>query len=209
MVEDRIILVFAVLGVAVLSDLWKRQVPDLLWVAGGAGAVLLYMYDPWELENLHGLVIIPFAILLWRKGVFGGADAFALLFISLILPMFSYADMRMTPFTILVNSGIMIVPWIVLNVIRNYSYLRRTGSLFTDESIIQKIRKLTLAHISNNSKNSYEFESTRYKRVHQEQHSKQINNDTWVTPAIPYLLFITAGFAFQIFYGDMILRLFI
>ena len=50
MVEDRIILVLAVLGVALVFDLWKRMVPDLLWIAAGISSVVLYVLNPWELN---------------------------------------------------------------------------------------------------------------------------------------------------------------
>jgi preflagellin peptidase FlaK len=32
--------------------------------------------------------------------------------------------------------------------------------------------------------------------------------NTWVTPGIPYLLFITAGFIIQLIYGDIIFSMF-
>lgn len=211
-IEERLILVFAVLGIAVLFDLWKRQVPDILWLAGGISAVVLYVVDPWEIENIHGFVVIPFAILLWRKGVFGGADAFAISFISLVAPMFSYHEMRMTPFSLLINSGLILLPWIVSNILRNMIHYQRHGVLFTGQNnTTTKIRKLTLAHISSHAKKSYLMNSdARYKRIHKEPllEDEKLDREYWVTPAIPFLVFITIGFGLQVFFGDIILRLF-
>ena len=211
-IEERLILVFVVLGIAVLFDLWKRQVPDILWVAGGIGAVVLYVVSPWEIENIHGFVVIPFAILLWRKGVFGGADAFAISFISLVVPMFSYHEMRMTPFSILINSGLVLLPWIVSNIVRNVIQYKKNGSLFTQQdNAITKIRKITLAHMSSHAKKSYILGSdARYKRIHNESliEDQELDKQYWVTPAIPFLLIITIGFGLQVFLGDIVLRLF-
>ncbi|MER3407915.1 MAG: peptidase, partial [Nitrososphaera sp.] len=91
----REILCLAMLSIGSYYDLKTREVDDRLWVVfGGAGLVL----HAWEYVST-ATVDVPMAlisvsltaaiaIVLYRYGFFGGADAKALVAVSVILPVY-------------------------------------------------------------------------------------------------------------------------
>src|SRR3989442_1391942 len=124
----RILLAFSMLFVASTVDIKKREINDMLWIVFGAIATVLVFLEPnlWSTITHIGfsMIIAPVALFVWRMGVFGGADALALITLAALVPY--------------------------------------PNATFCD------------------------------------------TNNTWVTPGIPYLIYITGGFLIQVFYGDII-----
>ena len=89
----RVLSAIAMLGIASVMDIAKREVPDYLWMVFAAVAAVLLFFEP----NIHdtivvigiSLLIVPLSILIWRVGIFGGADAFCLIVLSALAPMAS------------------------------------------------------------------------------------------------------------------------
>jgi preflagellin peptidase FlaK len=50
-----------------------------------------------------------------------------------------------------------------------------------------------------------EIDDTIIERLKNYRTQGKINEDVWVTPGLPYMLFITAGFFIALFYGNLIL----
>lgn len=88
----RILLSVAMLGYASWVDLKTREIYDLLWIVSGAAGLLLGLYEVYLGEmTLIGLtfpVLFSAALsaLLGRVGLFGGADVWAFITLSIIHP---------------------------------------------------------------------------------------------------------------------------
>ena len=98
----RIILLVSMLGVAAAFDVKTRKIPDIVWlVFGGIGAVL-YAWDYHTITPYHTITIFTsvFAgLLLWRWNIAGIADSFAIIAITVILPV--HYEFVMMPIIIL------------------------------------------------------------------------------------------------------------
>ncbi|KKL09625.1 hypothetical protein LCGC14_2564010, partial [marine sediment metagenome] len=109
----RILSAVIMLGIASFYDIWKREIHDVLWIGFGAFSVVLLFIDPNFSESvmaiLISLIIAPFAIFLWRTGMFGGADAFALIVLASLAPMVTLTDNPVTPLTTLSNAALLFV----------------------------------------------------------------------------------------------------
>ena len=118
-----IALALTMLIVGSIIDVRKREIHDYYWIGFASVGFLLLFIDPDIIPNLltigFALIIAPFVILLWRMGLFGGADAFALIALAVIAPMATFSENAVTPFTTLSNAAILFVIPLSINVIRN------------------------------------------------------------------------------------------
>ena len=94
-------------------DIWKREIHDYYWIIfGSVGFSLVFINSdllPYLLKIGIALIIAPFVIFIWRIGLFGGADAFALIALSVIAPMATFSENPVTPFTSLSNAAILFI----------------------------------------------------------------------------------------------------
>ena len=130
----RIISAVIMLGIASFYDIWKREIHDVLWIGFGAFSVVLLVFDPNFSESsisiLISLIIAPFAIFLWRTGMFGGADAFALIVLAALAPMMTLTNGPITPLTTISNGAMLFVFPLLANVIRNVIAIIRNENIF-------------------------------------------------------------------------------
>jgi preflagellin peptidase FlaK len=209
------------LGIATASDIKKREISDIIWIIFGAlgiGLVLLGTDLGQELPKIGiSLIIAPFVLLVWRIGLFGGADAFALIVLAVLAPSLTMTGNIVTPFTALTNAVLMSVVPMIINVTRNTVLLATKNNIFEgfDETAKRKIIAMFVGYRATNPKFSFSIE----RRVGNQkklnlalQHAENTvfcqKSDTWVTPGIPYMIFITAGFVVQLIYGDFIMSIF-
>src|SRR5688500_17616424 len=89
----RILLVTGMLVCAAFLDLRRREVSDLLWVIFGVLAVAVYLLEfasGGTFDLLRTMVPISIAAAvsfgIYKSGLFGGADALALVTLAVILP---------------------------------------------------------------------------------------------------------------------------
>lgn len=219
--QIRIILSLTMLGIATASDIKKREISDIIWIIFGAlgiGLVLLGTDLGQELPKIGiSLIIAPFVLLVWRIGLFGGADAFALIVLAVLAPSLTMTGNIVTPFTALTNAVLMSVVPMIINVTRNTVLLATKNNIFEgfDETAKRKIIAMFVGYRATNPKFSFSIE----RRVGNQkklnlalQHAENTvfcqKSDTWVTPGIPYMIFITAGFVVQLIYGDFIMSIF-
>lgn len=213
----RIIFAFSMLFLATILDIRKREINDILWIGFGGVAVLLFFLDGdiWKTFVLLAisLIISPVALLLWRLGVFGGADALCLIVLSALAPMATLGTLQITPFTTLTNAAMISITPIFVNVIRNIIAILRGEDIFKglDVSRLDKVIAICIGYRSRNPKYSFSIErivgsskKLDFSFKHAEKTEFSTTSDTWVTPGIPYLVYITAGFTIQVFYGDII-----
>ncbi len=209
-------LVMLILGSII--DVWKREIHDYYWIGFGVTGFLLVFLSSEIIPNLlsigFALIIAPFVILVWRIGLFGGADAFALIALAVIAPMATFSENPVSPFTTLSNAAILFVIPFLINIGRNALAKMRGENIFEgfEESKIKKIVATFMGYKCKQPKFGFAIERTvkGKKKLdlaihHAENQEFCTTPNTWITPGIPYLLLITGGFIIQLFYGDLIL----
>ena len=213
-----IALALTMLIVGSIIDIRKREIHDYYWIGFGSVGFLLLFIDPDIVPNLltigFALIIAPFVILLWRMGLFGGADAFALIALAVIAPMATFSENAVTPFTTLSNAAILFVIPLLINVMRNVIAQIKGENIFEefDASTAKKSAAILMGYRAKNPRFGFAIEKTEngMKKFdlathHAENQEFCTKPNTWITPGIPYLLLITGGFIIQLFYGDIIL----
>lgn len=214
----RIALAIGMLSIGCIMDIRKREVHDYLWIIFGSAGIALLIFEPNKMEilsvTLFSLIIAPVAIIAWRVGFFGGADAFALIAISVIAPQVTLSENIVTPFTTLSNAAVLFIVPLLVNGIRNGISILKKETLFDgfDESTIKKIIASFIGYKAKNPKYGFSIEKNdgKSKKItlslhHAENEEFEIKPNTWITPGIPYLLLITAGFVIQVIFGDIII----
>ncbi|MEE8181150.1 MAG: A24 family peptidase C-terminal domain-containing protein [Nitrosopumilaceae archaeon] len=217
-----IVLALVMLIVGSIIDVWKREIHDYYWIGFGSVGFLLVFLSSDLISDLltmgFALIIAPFVILIWRIGLFGGADAFALVALAVIAPMATISENPVTPFTALSNAAVLFIIPFLINVLRNVIAQIRGEHIFEgfDESTGKKIAVILIGYKAKNPKFGFAIEKIENGKKkfdlafhHSENQEFCTKPDTWITPGIPYLLLITGGFIIQIFYGDIILGRFL
>ena len=215
-------LALTMLIVGSIIDVWKREIHDYYWIGFGSVGFLLLFLDPDLVSNLltigFALIIAPFVILMWRIGLFGGADAFALIALAVIAPMATISENAVTPFTTLSNAAILFVFPLLINVVRNVIAQIKGEHIFEefDEDTGKKLAALIIGYRAKTPKFGFSLEKTESGKkkfdlaIHHAENQEFCEKpNTWVSPGIPYLLLITGGFIIQLFYGDIILGRFL
>lgn len=214
----RIIAALTMLGLASLIDLKKREINDKLWIGFSCVAVLLLFTSPnfWiDLKSVGlSMIVAPIALVLWRFGIFGGADALCLIVLAGLAPMSSLTPSQISPFTTLENASILTVIPLFINLGRNVVSMIRGNDIFygIEESNLKKTFALFVGYRTKNPKHSFCIEQIidgkrhlDFSPKHAEKTSFCYGTDVWVTPGLPYVLYITGGFIIQVMYGDLIL----
>ena len=217
----RILLAIGMLVTASILDFWKREIHDLLWIIFAVAAVLLLFFEPSISNTLIviaiSMIIAPLSIVMWRIGIFGGADAFCLIVLAALVPMVTLSNSTTTPFTTIANAAILSLIPLFANVVRNTIAILHHKDIFDgfDETKLKKTCAMFLGHRSVNPKYSFSIEKLEdgqkklnFSLHHAENADFCNTKDTWVTPGIPYILYIAGGFLIQLFFGDLFLNVF-
>lgn len=216
----RILFALVMLGSATIIDIRKREISDLMWIIFGVISVILVFFEPNLIEAALGigfsLIVAPLVLILWRFGLFGGADALGLIVLAALAPMATLSSSSVSPFTILVNSALLSVTPMIFNFIRNSVLIARKVDIFHDfdEPKSKKIFAMFLGYRSKNPKYSFSLERMVGKKKklnialhHSDSAEYCTTPDTWVTPGLPYMVFILGGFIVQLLFGDVVLGL--
>jgi len=211
-------LALVMLIVGSIIDVWKREIHDYYWIGFGSVGFLLVFISVDIITNLltigFALIIAPFVIIVWRIGMFGGADAFALIALAVIAPMATFTENPISPFTTLSNAAILFVIPFLFNIIRNTIAKIKGEEIFEgfEESRTRKIIAMLIGFKAKNPQFSFSIEKIEKGKkkfslaMHHAENQEFCNTkNTWITPGIPYLLLITGGFIIQLFWGDLIL----
>ncbi len=216
----RILLALAMLSIATVLDIWKREINDILWIIFGAAAAVLIFFSPNPLDSLKNtgisLIVAPIAIIIWRTGIFGGADALGLIALAALSPQLSFTTNTVTPFTTLTNAAIISITPIFVNLIRNLIAIANHKNIFEgfEETQTKKTLAMFFGYRARNPKYSFSIERKegKLKKLdfsfrHAENDQFCNTSDTWVTPGTPYMVYITAGFVIQLLFGDIVFHI--
>lgn len=213
----RILSALVMLSIATTIDIWKREINDILWIIFGAISIVLIFFEPNITSSVINigisLIVAPVALLIWRVGIFGGADALGLIVLAALAPQLSLTGNTVTPLTTLTNAVIISIAPIFLNLFQNLIAISRHRNIFEgfEETRLKKISALFLGYRAKNPKYSFSIEKIEgnHKKIdfsfhHAENTEFCDKSDTWVTPGMPYILYITAGFVVQLLFGDIV-----
>jgi len=219
-VHIRILFALVMLSSATIIDIRKREISDLLWIIFGAISVVLLFFEPNLVQAVTGvgfsLIVAPLVLILWRFGLFGGADALGLIVLSALAPMATFSGGPVSPFSILVNSTLLSVSPMIINFARNSLLILRKENIFKgfDETRPKKILAMFLGYRSKNPKYCFSLEKRvgKKKQLNIVMHNSDTAEycttpNTWVTPGLPFMIFILGGFIIQLLFGDAILGL--
>ncbi|MEM2759411.1 MAG: A24 family peptidase C-terminal domain-containing protein [Nitrososphaerales archaeon] len=225
MFEIRLIACAAMLVTASILDLKNREIGDRVWIGfgslGGLLTAIEFNSNAIDLIQYAMRVAItaPVAYAIYRTGLFGGADAKALVAIAVLLPFY---DMQfkmhdLTAFTVLTNATILTFAHIFHNVIRNSIDLARGKAMFAgfQESAARKALAFLMGFRSDSAK-GYLFAmecsegGRRRFNFHPASYDEYVANakNVWVTPAIPFIVYMAFGFALMIIFGDLLALVF-
>lgn len=213
----RIILALGMLGYASFTDLTKREISDYVWIIFGALAAILLIFEPMLSDALINigisLIVAPVVLIIWRVGLFGGADAFGIIVLASLAPQITLVEGVITPFTILSNTVLISITPLFFNFFRNLIELVKKNNIFEgfDEPTGKRIMAMFLGYRAKNPKYGFSIEKKvgKHKKLNLVLHHAEYAEfcstpNTWITPGVPYMLFITAGFIIQLLYGDII-----
>ncbi|MCQ6961854.1 A24 family peptidase C-terminal domain-containing protein [Methanolobus chelungpuianus] len=230
---------------ACYSDIKSRRVVNEVWVAMFGVCYVFILYDfmtlgmPYLIRNLLTFALIYlFVYVLFYFGAFGGADAKALMVISLIVPTFpaitiagASLPIQGTPlfdifaFSVFGNSIILtvVVPigLFIYNLLHNplreslrkplYMFIGyRTSVSGLGKSHIRMIEsykdtpngvKFSLA------RSGTELTSDVIAQLRGHVRAGRMEDSVWVTPGLPFMIPITAGFITAVVFGDLIFYL--
>jgi len=218
--QIRILFAIMMLSSATVIDIRKREISDLMWIIFGVVSVILLFFEKDIIQAAFGvgfsLIVAPLVLILWRFGLFGGADALGLIVLAALAPMATLSDSVVSPFSIVVNSALLSITPMIVNFIRNSIRLLRKDNIFQDfdEPTSKKIFAMFIGYKSKNPKYSFSLETQVGKKkrlnitLHNSDTAEYCNTpNTWVTPGLPFMIFIFGGFILQLFFGDVILSL--
>ena len=229
--EIKVLITLVILIKASIYD-WKfREIPDSLWIILIAFAIPLnviqYIFFPHNYNLLF--LIIQFIIVLGITVImlflgFGGADIKALIALSIMFPI--YPNVWIFPLlnegfgifalSVLSNS-LLVAPAIALGLFFRNVLRREKGKIIyyfigyrVDVDNIPKFHNL-LEYIDENGKivrviKAVEPDDEMLKRL-KDAKNKGVIDKVWVTPALPFLIFMTAGFVVAIVLGDLIVEI--
>jgi len=218
--QIRVLFAIVMLSSATVIDIRKREISDLMWIIFGVLSVILLFFEKDIIQAAFGvgfsLIVAPVILILWRFGLFGGADALGLIVLAALAPMATLTDSVVSPFSVVVNSALLSITPMVVNFARNSFRILRKEDIFRDfdETTSKKIFAMFLGYKSKNPKYSFSLETKigKKKRLNIALHNSDTAEfcstpNTWVTPGLPFMIFILGGFLLQLIFGDIILGL--
>ncbi len=220
MLEIRIAICLITLIIASIMDLRKREISDKVWLGSGIISIIINIIDYNNVNILNYLITLGIisilSYIIYRTGLFGGADAKALIIISLLIPTYNINNSihNIVPLVVLTNSLLLTLFNITHNIIRNSISLLKGDDIFHgfNASFLKKLLAFMIGfRVSKingylflmeeqctNGKKQFRFNINAYDEFAQD------TKDVWVTPALPFIIYITIGFVIMLVYGDIL-----
>ena len=244
--EIRIIACAAMLAIAAIIDIKSREIPDKIWVGFGAFGALLAILQftsgpndsilgsahnsPQDLFTyLLGIAIVtPIGYVIYKTGLFGGADSKALIAIAVLMPTYDGMMFKLhgiTALTILTNALIISMSQLFFNAARNAVAVAKGVKIFEgiEEGTARKVLAFAMGYRSSSAqgylfpmegidevtgKRKFSFNPTKFDEFVEESDSDaeekaEKSNGIWVTQALPFIVYIAIGFVIAITVGDL------
>ncbi len=209
------------LSFASIQDIRSRYVNDIIWIIASIVLVPILFFEILigKFDLLATVLSAAFAIAiaypLNRIGFLGGADVFALLLLAIYIPTLNSKQLLALPvIAVVANASILSLTEVCLNFSRNISMLLHSKDLFSGfegESRYRKILAMFLGYRSREVKGIFlPMESVENGRKRFNFGASRASwdfakgKDIWVTPALPFIVYITAGYVFLFFIGDLL-----
>lgn len=222
------------LSIGSYYDLKTREVNDRLWmVFGGAGlALYAWEYASGVMADVQMILVsvsltAAIAVALYRYGFFGGADAKALMAISVIMPVYyspsSFYVHPITGIMVLTNAVLFALVVPLYNALSNLIKVARGERIFEgfDDPAWKKIlacfigtpssrpirHHLVIECSAGEGKKRFSF------RLNCDDSDSKgsccagssVGGLTWLSQNLPFLVFMLAGFLVTMLFGDMLL----
>ena len=160
----------------------------------------------------------------YKAGLFGGADPKALAAIAIILPAYSAGGFAFHDFAAIstfFNALVVSTTAMLYNVVRNSLSVAKGMPIFEGMSEGRMKKALAFAvgfpsssfgkyvfameAIDDSGKRRFRFNPASYDDFASAQQQQQEENKrkTWVTPALPFIVYISAGFVINLVIGDL------
>lgn len=221
--ELGIITVLVMLTAASIYDLWKREVPDKVWLISGTIGAALTVFDIWSgrlqlfaLIASAGITTV-FAVGLYYLRFYGGADAKALVAASLSLPIYEPPNFihPSAPIMILANGTILLIALPVIFMLFNLSQIVRGRPIFQgfeSEAWWKKAAACCMGYRSGpKGVRSFHLALEKVEKGEKKFDFSLLKDDDmfveeggkWVTPGLPLIVFMLAGALALLLYGDL------
>ena len=205
LIELRIMACAAMLVIAAIIDIKKREVPDKIWIGFGGFGALMAIFEFTNPDSSSSLfnyalglgIVAPMAYLVYKTGLFGGADSKALIAIAILFPWFNDGILfklhDFTALTVLTNALVISLSQLAFNMARNLAALARGRRIF--EGIAEGTARKALAFatgykttnsagylfpmeaVDESGKRKFVFNPARYEEFVAEEEQREYDNN--------------------------------
>ncbi len=217
----KFLLFLGFLSFAAVQDVRSRYVSDIIWIIAGIVLIPIIFFEvingSFDLfaTILSAIFAVAIAYPLNRIGFLGGADVLAIVLLALYMPVVAGKELLALPIiAVVANASILSLTGVGVNFLRNISMMLRSKDIFCGfegEPKHRKIVALFLGYRSQEVKGLFlpmeniENGRRRFNFVIGRASSDFARgNDIWVTPALPFIVYITAGYIFLFLIGDLL-----
>ena len=224
----RLVIGTTILAYASYTDIKTRKASNLLWIIiGSIGVILLiiqYFTTGFGNKTLY-LVFIPIMIGLMyvffqMRLIFGGADAKAIMSLAILLPLeptilqFPLFKGSPMPFSwVIFSNSVVLFLFIPLSLLI-YNIIKRNAKfpycLLGYKTNLQKAKEKfvwPLERIVDGKRKFFYMPKEFDAEKEFEAFEKQGINSIWVTPKIPFMIPLLAGFICSFVFGDILFNL--
>lgn len=209
-------------------DIKERSVTNVLWLIMIAVGIPFAIYDiiicgtTFLIAFIYSLAFtFALAYIFFKLNFFGGADAKCLIAISILIPISAIPDPFPFAITTLFNAAIISLTAPIFLFLYNMLHVsgRRSDfvTLFVGYNVpiaeLENKRNLRLVHLYNEEEGKLkkkhifggvEIDEEIIEELKGYQEQGMIEDEILVTPELPFMLFITAGFFISLLYGNLI-----
>jgi preflagellin peptidase FlaK len=230
----KIIVVFFALAFASYQDLKTREIDDRVWYTTiTVGAVLTALeilttpsYPLLQLGLIMGITAV-LALVIYYIGLYGGADAKALLTIAVIMPLppFTLAA-TLLPFPLIIFGNALILTLLLIPACATWNLvwwmknkapfkdiratnIQKVATFFLGVKVKPETAKLVHFNLMEKISDDGSHYIKLFSRLTDEE-PKVIDSNSkhiWATPALPLIVFFLFGFLFYFVAGDVIFRI--
>ncbi len=228
----KVVLVSIFLVYACSLDIKSRIVPNKVWkmmlIATlpllGYEIYLLFFKNPISLifATLGAVFMIAFAYFLYAINAYGGADAKALMCLAIVFPFYPRIGdfpilnqgFGLFAFSVLANS-VIFAPFMMVSLLLRNLWKEGLKGFLKNPLFYVAGYRIPVGRIRFHNLFELVDEKGELKRLKKavecdEEKLRRLRNygieEVWVTPALPFIVFITIGFFFAVVAGDFIVE---